>query len=646
MRYYEVLIADGRYRGEQALTYSHADSLLPGQVVSVPLRGRVVSGFIRQKVGRPNFETRPIAHVLSKVPLPRHCLALAGWISDYYAAPLSDALRLFAPAQPIRRAVIPHHNVVTATSMALNFKDLTDDQRSALEAISDLKGGTVLLHGDTATGKTEVYMRLAEQVLASGRSVLLLTPEIGLSPRLAHYAQEKLGREVVLFHSHLGAAERKRLWLRALESSRPQVVVGPRSALFVPLPRLGLIVVDESHEPAYKQEQSPRYHAVRTASKLAELTGSKVVLGSATPDIVDYYLAGKRGIVCRMTQVAAGQLTATVRVQLVDLKDRSHFSRHPYLSHQLLSAAAAALARRRQVLVYLNRRGTARLVLCVNCGWQLLCPRCDVPLTYHGDAHLAVCHGCGHRSAPPSNCPTCGSSEVLYKSVGTKAVAEALQRFFPEHSVARFDGDNASDERLEQRAADVIEGKVDIIVGTQVMAKGFDLPRLGMVGVVIADTSLFLPDWRADERTYQLLAQVIGRVGRGHTSGEVVVQSYQPDNPVIKAAAERDWQCFYDYALSERKQFRFPPFIYLLKLVCKRSTENGAKRAARRMAADLARSYPDLQINGPAPSFHARRGGYYYYQIVIKSPRRAVLAGMAKDLPAGWQAELDPLDLL
>jgi primosomal protein N' (replication factor Y) len=388
---------------------------------------------------------------------------------------------------------------------------------------------------------------------------------------------KKLGQEAVLLHSELTIAQRKKVWFRILEADSPVIIVGPRSALFAPIHNLGLIVVDEAHEPAYKQEQAPRYHANRVASQLGLLTSARVVLGSATPSLTDYYLADQKKAV-------------------------------------------------------------------INMGLQAVSG--DISLVYHADDHQARCHICGHHQTPPGACPTCSNPDIIYKSIGSKTLAEMVEKLFPAAKVSRFDSDTPAGQRLEDVYQQVHRGEVDILVGTQLLAKGLDLPRLGLVGIIAAETSLSLPDFSAEERSFQLLYQIIGRVGRGHNEGKVIIQSYDPDNIIIKAAVARDWPAFYEHSLAERRDYRFPPFSYLLKLVCRRATLQGAQSAAQKLKDELLSLNLPVEIAGPTPGFYGRRGRNYYYQIVVKSKDRPYLQQLADGLPAGWSADLDPVDLL
>lgn len=649
MSYYEIFVADSKYHGDSPLTYSYDGELATGSVVSVPLRGRTVSGFVGGKVKEPDFTTREIKAVFSQTPLPPHLLKLAEWLKDYYATSFGQALRQLAPAKPVVKVVDRSEQVAELPVEDLQVGmelPLTDEQKLAIKFIQNSKTSTVLLHGETGSGKTRVYLELAKESLKNGKSVIILTPEIALTGQLEQVIKQQLHAPVYVLHSQLTDARRKKIWKAILESDEPMVVLGPRSALFSPVKNLGLVVVDEAHEPAYKQEQAPRYHANRVASQLGSLTGTKVVLGTATPTLIDYYLARQRGAIARMGKQALGQKHAKAEVKIIDIKDRNNFTKSPFLSKQLIEAITSALSVKKQVIIYLNRRGSARLILCNKCGWQLLCPNCDIPLIFHADEYLVRCHSCGHSETPPTACPVCKNTDIIYKSIGTKALAEMVQKLFSMAKVGRFDTDSSKGERLNELYNQIHSGKIDILVGTQILAKGLDLPRLGLVGVVTAEAALTIPDFSSEERTFSLLYQIIGRVGRGHGKGEVILQSYNPDSELIKVAAARDYKNFYNQAVKHRQLFRFPPFAYLLRLSTKRISSKAAETAAQKLKSDLLRLKLPVEIIGPTPNFYARRGQYFYWQLVVKTKNRSHLLEIARLVPAGWTIDLDPINLL
>ncbi|HVS58997.1 MAG TPA: primosomal protein N' [Candidatus Saccharimonadales bacterium] len=642
MNFYKVWVRSARYRGQEALTYAYSDSLQPGSLVRIPLQNESVLGVVEAKTPRPSFATKPIDHAYHLPALPPELLRLATWMQKFYAAPLGVVIQQIVPvAITTPRKPLPSEPAATTT---VTLPPLTPQQTSALAHITS--ADTYLLHGKTGTGKTRLYIELAQRAIAHDRSALILTPEIGLTSQLARNFIDVFGSRVVVLHSRLTPAERQQVWLSILKSAEPLVVIGPRSALFSPLKSIGFIAVDESHEPAYKQEQAPYYHAARVAAQLAHEHNSTLVLGSATPSVTDYLIAEQRGkTILRLTVPATA--ISKVHYTVIDLKDRHNFTRGRYLSDSLLTAIEQALGKGEQTLLYLNRRGTARLVVCEQCGWQAVCPHCDLPLAYHGDAHQLQCHVCGYRQAPPASCPACGQPQIAFRSIGTKAIVDEVKRLFPAARIQRFDTDNTKAERLEQHMATIHAGDVDILVGTQMIAKGLDLPRLGVVGLIAADSSLSLPDFTASERTYQLLTQVLGRIGRGHRDGAAIIQTYVPDHPVLKAAIEDDWGTFYRAELEGRKKFLFPPFIHLLQLTCRRASPKSAEQAAEKFKVLLKQKMPGIIVEGPAPSFHEKSGGKYQWQLVVKASKRSDLLAAVALLPkSGWGYDIDPMNLL
>ncbi len=637
-----MLVADASYHGSEPLTYA-ADSLLePGQLVIVPLRQKRVLGVVVGVAQKPSFVVKPIVSVVAAPTMPAPLISLLDWMRDYYPAPLGITTQLFLPKSLPKK---PVESSTASATQTTNLPPLTTQQRAALTAIH--APGLHILHGETGSGKTRVYIELANRALAAGQSSIILTPEIGLTSQLASNFRAVFGERIILMHSGLTDVTRQRAWLQMLEQAQPVIVIGARSALFSPLKSLGLIVVDESHETAYKQDQAPYYHATTVAAKLAALHSATLVLGSATPLVSDYYIAAaKQRPIIRMTESAIVSDFAKKAVDVVDLRERNNFTKSSFLSNQLLKAVNQTLANGEQALLFLNRRGTARIIFCDSCGWQATCPHCDLPLVYHGDSHLMRCHSCDFKTTATSSCPVCHNASVVFKSIGTKAVADEAARLFPGAKIQRFDTDNKKNERMDQHYDAVRDGDVDIIVGTQTLAKGLDLPKLGLVGVIIADTSLYFPDFSAEERTYELLSQVLGRVGRGHRAGRAVVQTYAPDSTLLQAVLTKDWDTFYTKELTERQLYRFPPFCFLLKLTCRRASSASAQKAATQFVEELQRTRKNIIVEGPAPCFHEKVQNKFVWQVVVKATHRAALLSVIHALPAGWSYDIDPMNVL
>jgi primosomal protein N' (replication factor Y) len=446
----------------------------------------------------------------------------------------------------------------------------------------------------------------------------------------------------------MSEAERHITWHEALTSKKPLVVIGARSALFTPLSNIGAIVVDESHEPSYKQEQAPRYSALRAATMLGRFHNARVIFGSATPSITDRYLAEQshRPILTLTKSARNNRIAPTIN--LVDMAKRINFNGQRFLSRQLLSALEETLASGKQALIFHNRRGSAATTLCDNCGWTALCSRCYIPLTLHSDQHLLRCHICNQQEKVLTTCPVCSNVNIIHKGFGTKLIETELKKLFPKANIARFDADNDAKQTLNARYNELYKGEIDIAIGTQVVAKGLDLPHLRAVGVIQADSGLALPDFGSSERTFQLLAQVVGRVGRNEHATQVVIQSYQPSHPSVAFGLTQDYESFYKFAILERQNAKFPPFVYLLKLTCSYKSEAASIRAAQSLYNELkTKVHTSVTIFGPTPAFYERQRDNYRWQLLLKSPKREYLADALQFIPTThWQSELDPTSLL
>lgn len=645
MYYYFVWVRSNRYHGSEPLTYASPERLPTGSIVRVELQKQLVMGIVSGPTTAPRFQTKPIKHVFDLPPVPAQLLKLTAWMQDYYPAPLGIIAQHILPVNLSEKQLEAPLPTDFPKPDLSQLPPLTTEQQAALAAMDTRN--TYILHGTTGSGKTRVYMELAARTIAAGKSTIILTPEISLTTQLAGVFSRIFSKRVVVIHSRQTPAQRQTAWLTCLRSTQPLIVIGARSALFSPLPKLGLIVLDEAHEAAYKQEQAPQYQAGRVAAYLAKLTSASLILGSATPSVSDYFLAQQKNRpIIALSQLAQQNDHPDIKITMVDRRDHSLFNRSPFLSQALIKAVEAALERGEQSLLYLNRRGTARLVLCENCGWLASCPRCDVPLTYHDDHHELRCHSCQYHTSAPSSCPTCGHPGIIYKTAGTKAIAMEVKRLFPDARAARFDTDNLKAERFEQHYEAIHGGEVDILIGTQLLAKGLDLPRLSTLGILLADTSLYMPDFSAEERTFQLISQVLGRIGRGHLAGQAIIQTYHPDHPILQDAIKGDYEHFYQTELVSRRQFMFPPFCYLLKLTVRRASLKSVESAAENLKAEIESSGHNVRVEGPAPSFHERPLGKYQWQLIVKARHRDELLKIIEQLPANWSYDIDPLDLL
>jgi primosomal protein N' (replication factor Y) len=644
-RYYLIAPTTVVRANEPAFTYASETPLAIGTLVRVSVGKKILNGVVVRGVPtKPTFKTKSIESVLVDSPLPEALVQLAFWLSEYYGTHMAVVLQTILPAGLHKTRRESKKDANHPKRMRTNFV-LNSEQQAALQSINSAQSGTLLLHGVTGSGKTQVYIEAVKHQAAQGRSAIILVPEIALTPQLvAEFANHFAN--LIVTHSGMTEAQRHQAWLAALQSQEPTVVIGPRSALFLPLQNLGIIVVDEAHEPSYKQEQAPRYSALRAATMLAKYHNkARVVLGTATPAVTDYYVAkNTQNPILRIATPAVQ--TAPVEAEVVDLKKKELFRRHRFFSDTLLARIDESLNNGHQVLLFHNRRGTAPTTICEHCGWLAECPTCFLPLTLHADSHILRCHVCNYQMPVPPSCPQCHEPTILFKGIGTKLIETEITKLFPKARIARFDADTHQSEAVHNRYQELYDGNIDILIGTQMLAKGLDLPKLRTVGVVQADSGLILPDYQSEERVFQLLYQVMGRVGRSKLPGNVVIQTFQPDHPIVKAAVARDYQAFYEAEIKKRNIGHFPPFRFLLKLSCSYKTEAGAVNASLKMARELRAKYPYLEVLGPTPAFYERMGGNYRWQLVVKSTKRSELAAIATAIPAGWAADLDPTSLL
>jgi primosomal protein N' (replication factor Y) (superfamily II helicase) len=646
MQYFEVAPLKIVRAGADVFTYASEELLEPGSIVKIPVGKASVLGVVIKPVDEPSFPTKPIERTVMRAPLPESLLQVAIWIGSYYRTPLATVLQTVLPRGLDKKRRATTVEKVSSqrdrTTIVLN-----PAQQDAVDTLLSAGQATTLLQGVTGSGKTEVYKEITRRLVAEGKSVIVLVPEISLTSQLvSEFAHDF--PEAIVTHSHMTEAQRHVAWQTALEATKPQVVIGPRSALFMPVPKLGAILIDEAHEPSYKQEQAPRYSAIRAASMLGKFADALVVLGSATPSIADRYVAeaGNHPIIVLDTRARTG--TTAANVHLIDMTKRDSFKRHRFLSDQLLTSIEQNLSSHHQTLVFHNRRGSAATTLCEHCGWTAQCPRCFVPLSLHADTFQLSCHICGHHEKVPTHCPVCQSADVIHKGIGTKLIESELRRIFPKARIARFDSDSKGDETVDKQYAALYKGEIDIAIGTQVVAKGLDLPHLRTVGVIQADNGLALPDFAASERAFQLLAQVVGRVGRTEHASDVYIQTYQPTHPAIQFGITQDYDGFYQYGLAQRRQGHFPPFTYLLRLTNVYKTETAAIRAARTLATELRHHlHADVRMFGPTPAFYERQHDTYRWQLILKSPKREHLIDALGHVPSThWQTELDPVSLL
>jgi len=514
---------------------------------------------------------------------------------------------------------------------------LNPDQEAAVKQISNAlsqgKFGAFLLHGVTGSGKTEVYLQAIAAALETGRQAVTLVPEIALTPQMIELFRERFGGQVAVLHSALSGGERYDAWRRVKEGEAP-VVLGTRSAVFAPLPRPGLFVIDEEHESSYKQDDHLRYHAREVALKRAQLSGAVVVLGSATPSLESQLRASTGGPYQLLKLSHRIEERPLPPVRIVDLRMDLKEGNRGIFSRSLAAAINSRLDRGEQAILFLNRRGYTTFVVCRECGLVLKCPRCDISLTYHLDGRLR-CHYCNHIADLPELCPRCNSRYIRHFGVGTQKVEEEARNLFPRARIVRMDSDSTTRKGSHERIINTFrDGQADVLIGTQMIAKGLDLPGVTLVGVINADTTLHMPDFRAAERTFQLLTQVAGRAGRGGLPGEVLVQTYSPDHYSITAAATHDCEQFYRSEMPLRRSLGYPPFSHLARLLLTHEDEEEVKKGAGLAKEILEQAVcgldAQIDILGPAPAPLSRIKGRFRWQLVLKGPRRNPLKEVIK----------------
>jgi primosomal protein N' (replication factor Y) (superfamily II helicase) len=628
------------YRVPQSFHYSvnpeMEEALSLGSLVQVPFRNRATYAFV---LGFPTETTvaasrlKSVESVLVQAPLfDEAMLRFLKWVSEYYCSPLGEVLATAFPKDYWKSSAKPRKAKAGATDAVQGLvpsnterPKLTDEQRTALAQILDPKESRpVLLHGVTGSGKTEVYMGVLDSVLQQGKGAIILVPEIALTPQLLGRFSARFPGQVAVLHSDLTPKERFQQWEK-VQSGTARIVIGARSAVFAPVKSLGLIVVDEEHESTFKQEDSLRYHGRDVAIVRGHMEKARVLLGSATPSLESYSKA-QSGKYCYVTLKQRVHQRAMPQTHFVDLKDPSllYSPETPWLTHFLLEKLQKTLKDGQQSLLYLNRLGFAHFLFCRDCGHTWRCRNCDVALTYYTHPPSLQCHYCGAYQRPPSTCETCSGTDLTSIGVGTEQVEKVLSELLPTARIIRLDRSVVKTRKtLESVLNSIAHRQVDIAIGTQMIAKGHDFPGIALVGILLADSSINLPDFRAHERTYQIITQVSGRAGRADVVGEVVIQTLNPEHPVLLAAAENRATDFYRFELDTRKQFGYPPFRRLAMLRFQHRQANRVQTFScvltGRLGAWLRAEKVSCDVLGPSEAPLSKVKNLYRWQCLLRS---------------------------
>lgn len=586
-------------------------------------------------------------------------------LNDLQALEERGLIRLFE--SEIFRDPLERTSVQAGKYAGREAVELTPEQDFALNeityAIRNAEYGIrkpFLLQGVTGSGKTEIYIRAAQEVVKRGKQAVILVPEIALTPQTVRRFLSRFPGQVGLLHSKLSEGERYDTWRRA-RAGNLKVVIGARSALFAPLPNIGLIVADECHDASYYQSEPPFYHAAEAAQIYARLCGAVCVLGSATPTVIQRYRAETKQIqkLDLPKRIAEKGLPP---IHIVDMREELKTGHRGTFSRLLLDGLESTLERGEQAILFLNRRGTATYIFCRECGHVMKCPNCEMPLTLHVEGQRSkvkgpasdfrastfelLCHQCGYQRQKPKSCPQCGGKQIREYGLGSERVEAEVKALFPKARTLRWDWDTTRQKGAhEMILTHFANHKADVLIGTQMLAKGLDLPMVTLVGIVLADVGLHLPDPFAGERVFQVLTQVAGRAGRSERGGKVVLQTFDPQHPVIQSAARHDVNGFYEYELEQRRRLGYPPFTRLVRLEYRNADQASAEKEARKVAQKLSASHlPFSAVIGPVPCFFAKVGGYYRWQIILRgSDPREALRGVKLD---GWRVEVDPVSLL
>jgi primosomal protein N' (replication factor Y) (superfamily II helicase) len=635
--------------------FTYATNDLPlqvGQYVSIPYGKKEIFGVVIDLHDRtPDFQTRGVSSiVIDEIALPSHLIKTARWMAEYYHEPLRNCIDTVLMFDKKVRLKKSSSIEVSAPAPHIIFRE---EQQKAYDTIvrSLNKFKSFLLFGITGSGKTEIYLQVIAAVLQQQRQVIYLVPEIALTPQTISRIESRFPGKTSVVNSQISDGERYKAFLDCVSGEKP-IVIGSRSALFAPFPNLGLIIIDEEHDNSYKQDSSPHYHAVNTAEQMAEQLNIPLILGSATPRMEEYTKSIENNGTHVLLTLESRVLDAKLpKVHIVDMREELKKRNYSTLSDDLESALRSALERNEQSILFLNKRGIASSVVCRMCGWTAECPRCAVALTLHKELYGAlsnklVCHHCDHLQEMVHQCPNCSSLYVKALGSGTERIEQDLNKIFPKARILRMDRDTTSRKGSHEKIyTEFVGHKADILIGTQMITKGWDIPNVTLVGIVSADTALHMPHFKSAEQTFSLITQVAGRAGRGEKQGLVILQTYNPEHYAILAAAEHSFNKFYKQEIEYRKQLLYPPFSQLAQLVYADVKEEKAAYKAEQLAKQLLKKLEELELQaeilGPSTGLIPKLRNKWYYQILVRG-EKAVINQLLNVVPIDWKINVDP----
>lgn len=640
MRYFDIVIENSNENTDRFYTYTSCDeSIKIGSIVKVPFARtkRLLIGvvmYVHDTDPKPgeNINYRQISEIDEEISLNAEMVCTAIFLRARYLCRYMEALNLFLPSgKPSKtgKKRLPYAELAKKIAgKEKKLVSLSKEQQKAFMRINELiqaeKTHIFLIQGVTGSGKTELYMESIDATLKKGKSAIVVVPEIALTAQLVVRFALRFGLEqIAVLHSKLSNGQRYDEWKR-IRNGEARIVLGARSAIFAPLENIGVIVLDEEHESSYKSDQSPKYETVDIAVKRASEYGATVLLGSATPSVVSRQRA-KEGIYERINLNSRYNGNELPKVKIVDMGEEIKLGNRNLISSELYESMQVMLKEKRQIILFLNRRGYSTVINCKECGNVMKCPKCDITLTYHKEYNAAVCHYCGEKFPVPNTCNSCGSTEIAMLGMGTEKVFENIESLFPEAKIDRLDLDTARKKgSIEKTIERFQKQEIDILIGTQIIAKGLDFENVGLVGVILADTTLNIPDFRSGERTFQLITQVVGRAGRGEKEGRAIVQTYQSDNFAIRKAACNDYEGFFEEEIKFRKLMNYPPFCDLVQLVVISGREETCKNAAQDIFSKLLVQLSEFGIEEvfmPQKLLSNFEKEHFRYGVLIKCPK-------------------------